>query len=277
MPAGAACQKGTKMTEYILPIIIFLAFGALAGVLLLVASKLLAVKTDETASKILEVLPGANCGGCGYSGCEGYANAIATKGAPVNLCKPGGADTMKAIGAIMGQETGEFIREIAFVRCNGNCSATSDKYTYTGTPSCSAVEKFYNGKGSCRFGCAGLGDCAAVCDNNAIRIENGVAVVNPALCGGCGKCVTACPNHLIFLRKETSHVALRCSSKDIGKATRAVCKNGCIACKICEKKCPEGAVTVSDNHAVIDYGKCTSCGTCVAACPSKCLIMLPKC
>ena len=111
-----------------------------------------------------------------------------------------------------------------------------------------------------------------MCSNDAITITDGVAVVDPAKCGGCGKCVTVCPNHLIFLRKETSTVALRCSSKDSGKVTRTVCTNGCIGCKICEKKCPQGAVVVADNHAVIYYDKCTSCGTCVSVCPRKCLV-----
>lgn len=260
------------MKEYILPILIFLGFGALSGILLLIASKVLAVKTDETEAKITEALPGANCGGCGYSGCAGYAAAVAHDGAPTNLCKPGGAEVMKKINAIMGTEGGEFVREVAFVRCNGCENATKDRFTFTGTKSCAAVEKFYNGKGECRFGCDGYGDCAAVCSNGAITIADGVAVVDPAKCGGCGKCVTACPNHLIFLRKETSTVALRCSSKDSGKVTRTVCTNGCIGCKMCEKKCPQGAVVVADNHAVIDYDKCTSCGTCVSVCPRKCLV-----
>lgn len=264
------------MTEYTLPILIFLGFGALSGILLLVASKVLAVKGDETASKVLEVLPGANCGGCGYSGCEGYANAIAKGEAPINMCKPGGADTMKAIGEILGQEA-EFVREVAFVHCNGNCDATDTKYSYTGTQSCAAVERFYNGKGNCPFGCAGLGDCVAVCESDAIHIINGVSVVDPTKCIGCGKCVKACPNHLITLRKETDLVQVRCSSKDTGKVTRTVCKNGCIGCKICEKKCPEGAIMVSENHALIDYSKCTSCGTCAKSCPAKCLVTFSLC
>ena len=134
------------MKEYILPILIFLGFGALSGILLLIASKVLAVKTDETEAKITEALPGANCGGCGYSGCAGYAAAVAHDGAPTNLCKPGGADVMKKINAIMGTEGGEFIREVAYVRCNGCEKATKDRFTFTGTKSCAAVEKFYNGR-----------------------------------------------------------------------------------------------------------------------------------
>ncbi len=265
------------MFEYVLPIAIFLGFGAISGILLLVASKVLTIKKDETAEQISEALPGANCGGCGYSGCEAYANAIANSGAPINLCKPGGAKSLKAIGAILGEDTGEFIKEVAFVRCNGNCNATTEKYTYTGTQTCAALERFYNGKSSCRFGCAGFGDCVNVCDNNAISIVNGVAVVTPVLCTGCGKCVAACPNKLITLRKETQTIAVRCASNDPGKITRASCKNGCIGCKLCEKKCPTGAITVADNNAFIDSSKCTACGVCAAACPSKCIISLPSC
>lgn len=265
------------MQEYVLPILIFLGFGALGSILLVIASKVFAVKGDKTAEEILEKLPGANCGGCGFSGCEGYANAIARGEAPLNLCKPGGADTMKAIGVIMGQETGEFVAEKAFVRCNGNCDATEDKYTYIGTDSCAALERFYNGKGNCRYRCAGHGDCVKVCDHDAIHVVNGVAVVTAAKCVGCGKCVAACPNHLIILRKEPCTVAVRCSSLDTGKMTRMYCKNGCIACRICENNCPEGAIKVSDNHAIIDYNKCTSCGTCIEKCPRKCIVRVPRC
>ena len=128
-----------------------------------------------------------NCGGCGYSGCEGYAKAVEQGSAPANLCKPGGPEAVTAISEIMGIEAVVAEREYAYVKCNGNCDACSDKFIYIGTKSCAAIEKFYNGKGNCSFGCHGMGDCAAVCDNNAIRIENGIAIIIPELCGGCGK------------------------------------------------------------------------------------------
>jgi ferredoxin len=202
---------------------------------------------------------------------------VASGNAPKNLCKPGGADCLKKISEILGEASDEFVREIAYVHCNGNCNATEDKYEYIGTQSCAAVERFYNGKGKCIYGCAGLGDCVKVCDFGAINIVNGVAKVTPAKCTACGKCIAACPNRMISLRRETEKVLLQCNSKDTGKVTRQACKNGCIGCKICEKKCPEGAITVSENRAVIDYNKCTSCGTCVDACPQKCLKKLPNC
>lgn len=265
------------MIEYVVPILFFLAIGAVAGILLTVASKFLAVETDETVEKITEALPGANCGGCGYSGCAGYAEAVAQGKAPTNMCKPGGPEVTEKISAIMGVEAVAAEREVAFVRCNGNCNATTDKYNYIGTPTCLASEKFYNGKSACRSGCLGFGDCMRVCDNDAISIVNGVAVVNPAKCGACGKCAKACPNHLIVIRKESQKVIVQCSSVDTGKVTKAACKNGCIGCRLCEKKCSYDAIHVNNNHAEIDGDKCTKCGACAEACPVKCITILPEC
>lgn len=264
-------ERNKRMEQYVLPILFFLILGAVAGVLLTVASKLLFVKTDETVEKITEALPGANCGGCGFSGCEGYANAVAKGDAAPNLCKPGGAPVTIALSEIMGVAAQVQEREYAYVKCNGNCEATEDKFVYIGTGSCAAVEKFYNGKGKCTSGCHGLGDCVKVCENNAICIKNGVAVINPELCTACGKCVKVCPNKLISLIGESQKFIVRCSSTDPGKITRAACKNGCIGCGICAKKCPVGVISVNANHAVIDAGKCIGCGTCAQACPMKCI------
>lgn len=260
--------------SYILPVIIFAVIGAAAGALLVVGSRVFAVQTDETVSKITEALPNANCGACGYSGCEGYAKAVASGEAPTNRCKPGGATAAKKIAEIMGTEALDTVKETAFVRCNGCKGATEERYIFTGTPSCAAVERFYNGKGTCRTGCDGYGDCAAACDNDAIHIVNGVAVVDPEKCGACGKCAAACPNHLIVIRPASQRVDVRCSSRDPGKLARSICQNSCIGCKICEKKCPVGAIAVNDNHASIDYSKCTGCGACAEACPRKCIVTL---
>lgn len=263
------------MAEYVLPILFFLLIGAAVGALLTVASKVFAVKTDETVSKITKLLPGANCGGCGYSGCAGYAAAIAAGEASPDKCRPGGTETAKKIGAVIGVEVGETKRLVAFVRCNGNCDATSDKYTYKGSGSCAAVERFYNGKGRCRAGCHGMGDCVRVCEYGCIAIKNGVSVIDPTNCVGCGKCVRACPNKLIVLIPEDQRYMIRCSSVDNGKDTRQICKNGCISCGLCMKKCPSAAITMDNNHAEINTGKCTGCGICESVCPVKCIARLP--
>lgn len=256
---------------YILPVLIFAAVGGAAGVLLTVGSKLFFVKTDETVAKIVEALPNANCGACGYSGCEGYANAVAKGEAPTNRCKPGGAVAAEKIAGIMGTEVLASVKEAAYVRCNGCEGAVEDRFEFDGTPSCAAVERFYNGKKMCRTGCDGYGDCAAVCDNDAISIVNGIAVVDQSKCSACGKCVAVCPNHLIEIRPAEAPYAVRCSSKDSIKVTKTICKNGCLGCRLCEKKCPAGAITVKDNHASIDYEKCTGCGICAQSCPVKCI------
>ncbi len=262
---------------YILPVLIFLAIGAVAGGLLVLCSRFLHVHTDETVTQLTEALPGANCGACGYSGCEGYANAVGKGEAPTNRCSVGGDVVAKKLAEIMGTEALEMQQKTAFVRCNGCKGATEERYSFTGTQTCAATERFYGGKASCRSGCDGLGDCVAACEFDAISIVNGVAVVNPSKCRACGRCAEVCPNKLIEIIPASQLYAVRCMSKDIGKQTRAVCKNGCIGCKICEKKCESGAISVVDNHAEIDDAKCSGCGACAEACPQKCIAVLPQC
>lgn len=254
------------MTTYLIPIGIFAALGILAGVLLTVASKVFAVETDERVEKIAEALPQANCGACGFSGCNDYADAIVNKGAECNLCKPGGTDSAAVISQIMGVEVTVGEREIAFVRCSGDCNTTPHKYDYDGIQSCSACNRFYNGSKLCTSGCLGYGDCVSVCPEGAISIVDRIAKVDINKCIGCGLCAKACPNNLIAVRKVSQSVDVCCSSNDIGRITRSICHSGCIGCKLCEKNCESGAIKVVDNHAVIDYEKCTNCGKCVDVC-----------
>lgn len=254
---------------YILPTIVFAVVGCAAGILLTVCSKIFEVKTDERIEKIVDVLPKANCGACGFAGCEDYASAIVKNNAKITLCRPGGAESSAKIGEIMGKSAGNIIRTTAVVHCNGNCNSTSKQFEFTGNQSCKSVKRFYGGDGACNFGCLGLGDCMAVCSENAIAINNGIADICPDLCKSCGKCTKVCPNGIISIKPYDSTVTVKCSSKDNGKATKMVCKNGCIGCKICEKKCENDAIHVIDFHAVIDYDKCTSCGKCADACPVK--------
>lgn len=251
--------------EYIIPIGIFAALGVLAGVLLTICSKVFAVKVDERLEQLQEALPQINCGSCGYSGCNAYAEAILS-GADINMCKPGGTASAEKLGKIMGLEAGELEQEVAFVKCSGNCNVTQHKYIYDGTQSCKASNRYYNGSKICTSGCLGYGDCVKVCPNGAISIVDRIAVVDPATCVGCGLCAKACPNELIVIRRKSQKVDVGCKSTAIGKITRSVCENGCIGCRLCEKKCPSGAIKVENNFASIDYLKCTSCGICAEAC-----------
>lgn len=259
--------------EYLVPILLFVGLGLLAGILLTVFSRVFAVEQDERAVKVREVLPGADCGACGYAGCDAYAEAVA-KGAKPNACIPGGTDVARQVSEIMGVAFEGVAAKKATIRCNGNCHVTSDKYVYTGEPTCAACNVLYSGRSTCTSGCLGFGDCAKVCPYGAITVADGVAVVNRQLCTGCGLCVKACPNGLIEVFDETQKVEVICSSVFNTKATLAICKNGCIACKKCERTCPSDAIHVKDNHASVDHDKCTGCGACVEGCPTHCIHIL---
>lgn len=254
---------------YLIPALIVGGCGVLAGVLLTVAAKVFHVEVDERIEKISSALPQANCGACGFAGCADYAAAIVEKGVPTNLCRPGGADAAGKIAEILGTAAADVVPMTAVVHCNGDCEATQRSFVFTGVKSCKAVKRFYSGDGMCKYGCIGLGDCMTVCEHDAIKIVNGVAKVDPALCGACGQCAKVCPNNLITVKPLAKHIDVLCSSADNGKVTKLNCKNGCIGCRICEKKCPNEAITVNDFHASINYDKCTNCGACMAACPMK--------
>ena len=251
-------------------IVVLGGLGAVFGIMLGAASRKFAVKKDERVVAVRENLPGANCGGCGYPGCDGLAAAIAKGEAPVNACPVGGAPVAAKIGAVMGEEVGETVRMTAFVKCAGDCEKTTELYEYTGVSDCKMISQMQNGGAkSCSFGCLGSGSCVKVCPFDAIHIVNGIALVDKEKCKACGKCVAACPRHLIELIPYEQKHAVACSSKEKGKAVMNACKVGCIACKKCERECPAQAITIEDNLAHIDSEKCTNCGKCQETCPRK--------
>ncbi|MBQ8927673.1 MAG: RnfABCDGE type electron transport complex subunit B [Oscillospiraceae bacterium] len=254
--------------EILIPVLLLSAIGLAAGILLTAASHFFAVETDPTADAITQALPGANCGGCGFAGCADYAAAIAKGRAAPNLCKPGGSDAAAKIGAILGEEVTAAEPMVMVVHCRGDRSTAMPLFRYTGVQTCLAAKKFYGGSNMCTYGCLGFGDCASVCEEEAICIQEGLAHVIPERCIACGKCAKVCPNGLLSLRPAANPVAVSCSSRDTGKRTRQVCQNGCIGCGLCEKHCPNDAVKIRDLHAVIDYTRCTGCGACAKKCPT---------
>ena len=251
----------------VIPVVII---GLICAVVLVTASKLMAVKEDERLPKVRECLPGANCGACGFAGCDGYAKALVeNETTPTNLCVPGADAVSHRLSNILGKEYEDVIEQVAVVHCSGDCENTEDNVDYHGIETCSAAKLLFGGKGKCVYGCVGFGDCKNVCPNDAIVIKNGIAQVCRADCVGCGLCVKTCPNKLISLVPDIKNFAVLCSNKDKGAVTRKVCKRGCIGCRKCEKVCPADAIKVIDNVAVIDYEKCTNCGACVENCTTQ--------
>jgi RnfABCDGE-type electron transport complex B subunit len=244
--------------------------GLAIGLLLGVAGKKFAVEVDEKEIAVRELLPGNNCGGCGYAGCDALAKAIANGEAKVNACPVGGEPVGEAISAVMGVEAGASVRMVANVACSGTCEKTTKQYDYNGLQDCRKLSLIPGrGEKACDYGCMGLGSCVRECPFDAIHIIDGIAKVDREACKACGKCVAICPNHLISLVPYDAKYIVVCKSNDKGKDVRSVCKTGCIGCGICVKQCEFEAVTVENNLATIDPSKCTGCGKCAEKCPAK--------
>lgn len=255
--------------EIPLTILVLAALAFLFGFLLAVAAKKFAVKKDPRIDQICEHLAGANCGGCGYSGCSAYATAIVEQGVPTDRCPVAGVEAVKEIAAIMGVEAKQPIRMRAQVKCAGTWESSNYKYLYRGLADCHSVSRLGNGPKECRYGCIGLGSCMLACHFNAIHLGGGVATVAYDKCRACGMCVDACPQKIIELVPFESRFWVSCASEDKGAVVRNLCKDGCIGCGLCVKACPAQAISMKNNIAHIDYSLCTGCGACAEKCPRK--------
>ena len=252
------------------------AIGLIFGLLLAFAAVIFKVNADERIGKIEEVLPGANCGGCGFAGCSAYAKAVVEDNAPVNGCSVGGAAVAEKIGSIMGKTADVGEPKVARVLCGGTIDNASTKYDYYGVQDCNAANKLGGGQKECEFGCLGFGTCTKACQFDAIHIIDGVARVDEDKCTACGMCVAACPKKIIELMPKNKKVAVLCKNTKIGKEVMNSCKVGCLGCKLCEKNCAFEAVKVEDNLARIDYEKCKACGLCVQKCPKNVIVKIEK-
>ncbi len=256
------------MTGILYPIGVLGALGLFFGVSLGFASKVFAVKTDPRVEAIRKVLPGANCGACGYPGCDGCASAMVEGKAAASACIVGGKPVAEEVANILGVEAGDINRQVATVLCQGDCNKAKDKYKYAGLRDCRAQNILSGGSKACSYGCLGCGTCVDVCEYDAIHIVNGVALVDKEKCVACKACIKVCPKNIIELVPYDKEVVVKCKSNDPGKVVRGNCSIGCIGCQICVKNCPEDAFSFENFLAKINYDKCTNCRICAEKCPT---------
>ena len=270
------------------PALIKLALGGIAllgciglffGIGLALAAPKFAVEVNPLVHEVRESLAGAQCGGCGYAGCEGYAIAVVNDPeVPPNLCFPGKEKVAEKVATLTGKKMTAVEDVIALVRCSRIEGRVSHKHEYIGFASCTAANLSFGGPSACNYSCIGLGECAESCPFDAITMVDSFPIVNPDKCVGCGTCVRACPKRVIELMTLKARVHVPCSTKDLGKNVRKVCEVGCISCQMCVKKCPAAAVAYQDGLIKIDHQKCLAYGpdcqeVCVEKCPRKIMRM----
>lgn len=269
------------MSEIVLLSIVTLCtIGIIAAVMLYAAAKKFKVYEDPRIDEVEAVLPSANCGGCGYPGCRGFAEALVKADDISGLyCPAGGENTMKAVAVVLGQEAVTADPKIAVVRCSGNYSNRARTSNYQGARNCSIAQTTYIGETDCAYGCLGFGDCVSVCNFGAISINTntGLPVVIDDKCVACGACAKICPRNIIEMRKKgnkSRRIFVSCVSCDKGGIAKKACAVACIGCSKCQKVCQFEAIEIKNNLAYIDFNKCKLCRKCVEVCPSKSILEL---
>ena len=251
------------------PVIIASVIALVLGIFIVITSKIFAIPVDERLENIKAILPGANCGACGFSGCEAYAQAMADGETDTAKCPVGGAEVAKELAKFLGVAAPDFIPKVAHVHCQGTVDHTKKRFDYEGTIGCAAAHSLFSGPNSCTYGCIGFGDCEAACPYGAIYLAEGIAHVNSNKCTACGLCVVTCPKQLIeIIPKHLNAYTVKCKNKWPGAQTRKNCSIGCIGCQKCFKTCQYEAITMDGPLAIIDQKKCTHCGECLVVCPT---------
>ena len=253
-------------------ILVLGGIGLIFGLGLAFLGEKLKVRVDPLEEKILQVLPGSNCGACGFAGCAGYASACAKGKVDIGKCSLGGVAVAHKISEILGRELEVKESKLVVVTCQGGKDTCIDKFIYEGVEDCNAANLVSGGHRECDQACLGFGTCMNACLFGAISMEKGLPVINEEKCVGCGNCVIACPKGIIVLIPKRQQVYIACRSEDKRKRVREICKKGCIGCGICVKVCPKEAISIKDNLARIDYDKCNNCGICVEKCPTKSIL-----
>jgi electron transport complex protein RnfB len=260
------------MSTIIISLVILGGIGLLCAVLLAIASRVFSVTTDPRIEEIGHILPGANCGGCGFPSCHNYAQTMVEGGTEANRCVLCTAEGVTQISAILGIASTTAEKKVAAIQCYGIKTAARG-FDYGGIPSCRAASLYSGGDTLCNYSCLGFGDCVGTCPFGALsRSGRETPRVDRERCTGCGSCVRACPKGVITLVPRKGRVFVGCSSPEKGKVIRTSCEVGCIKCNRCIKTCPESALSMKDERVCVDYEKCTGCGKCIEECPRNIVI-----
>ena len=258
--------------------ILLTSIGGVAAILLFVISKKFYVYEDPKIEQVEDVLPAANCGGCGSPGCHAFAEKLVhSEDISELFCPVGGNDVMKEVAEILGKEVAEKDPTVAVLRCQGGCDVRPKTTEYQGPRSCAISSLVYGGETDCQYGCLGDGDCVAVCDFDAMYMDEktGLPVIITDKCTSCGACVKACPRDIIEMRpknKRDLKIFVGCLNEDKGGIARKACEVACIGCSKCEDVCPKGAIEMNGSLAYIDAAICTLCRKCVDVCPTHSII-----
>jgi RnfABCDGE-type electron transport complex B subunit len=260
--------------EILNPILIVGLTGLLLGVALSLAAKVFYIEVDPRIEQVEDLLPGANCGGCAFPGCSGYAEAVVAGKAAPNLCVVD-RNCGPEIAELLGLAVEDKVRSVAVVSCRGDMSVDNKKYDYLGDISCAEAVILAEGPNPCRYGCMAMGSCVKACKFDAIHLrDKEPPLVDRDKCVGCGACVSACPKSLITLAPENRRAIVLCCNHDKGLSAKNQCKIACIACGKCAKSCPEQAIEMANNLPVINYEKCVACGMCSAVCPQNTILFI---
>lgn len=261
----------SKALQVFIPALILLVLAMLFAIALAYLGKKLAVSRDERIDQVRDCLSGANCGACGYAGCDGFATALVEGKAELSSCNATSKEKKEEIAEILGlTDTGEATKVV--VCCHGGQDA-KDKYDYVGYGDCRSMELLAGGRKQCAWGCLGTGSCVDACQHHAVTVkQKGYSEVSLSKCISCGRCISVCPKKIIKRIPASATYYVACSNRQKGKEVRELCTKGCIACGLCVKQCEVGAITIVDNLATIDYTKCINCGKCAAKCPQRCIV-----
>lgn len=263
------------MKAIILGVLALSGLGLGFGIILAWVSQKFHVQIDPRVEKVTALLPGVNCGACGFAGCSGLAEALVANNAELTACPVSSVDGKKLIAQELGVCAVDLHKRmpLAVVACGGGVRA-KDKFKYQGITDCRVAVKTMGGPKLCKYACVGQGTCVGVCPVQAIAMQDGLPVINSELCVGCKKCAAICPSNIIYMLDREKKVYIKCRSRDKGAQVMKNCKSGCIACMKCVKVCPVNCITIVDNLAVIDHQKCINCQKCVEVCPTKCIAVL---